>query len=153
MSCCSTARPPLSPGRAVWATSLNGPDARERLISVSGKRNFEARDKGAEIALGSRCGHSQRPSARAPARQFGRFRQKPGKSTHRDPAPARKPVNSAGFAKSREISVRRRLRGGAGRSPTLGEINGLQMVRVEITPLNAKEDFAATRTLRRSRTS
>jgi hypothetical protein len=52
------------------------------------------------------------------------------------------------FAKSREISVRVRLRGGAGRSPTLGEINGLQMVRVEITPLNAKEDFAATRTLR-----
>ncbi len=49
-------------------------------VSVSGKRNFEARDKGAEIALGSRCGHSQRPSARAQARQFGRFRQKPGKS-------------------------------------------------------------------------
>jgi hypothetical protein len=35
----------------------------------------------------------------------------------------------------------------------MGRINGLQKVRVEITPLNAKEDFAATRTLRRSRTS
>jgi hypothetical protein len=33
-------------------------------------------------------------------------------ATHRDPAPARKPVNSAVFAKSREISVRvRGLRG------------------------------------------
>jgi hypothetical protein len=40
--------------------------------------------------------------------------------------------------------------GGPGRSPTLGEINGLQMVRVEIASLNAKEDFATTRTLRRS---
>jgi hypothetical protein len=74
-------------------------------------------------------------------------------AARRDQAPARKPANSGLFAKSPEISVRVRLRGGAGRSPTLGEINGLQMVRVEITPLNAKEDFAATRTLRRSDTS
>jgi hypothetical protein len=57
------------------------------------------------------------------------------------------------FEAIQEISVRPRLRGGAGRSPTMGRINGLQKVRVEITPLNAKEDFAATRTLRRSRTS
>ena len=39
-------------------------------------------------------------------------------ATHRDPAPARKPVNSAVFAKSREISVRVRLRGGAERTRT-----------------------------------
>jgi hypothetical protein len=43
-------------------------------------------------------------------------------ATHRDPAPARKSVNSAVFAKSREISVRMRLRGG-GRSPSRNRLH------------------------------
>ena len=63
-------------------------------VSVAGKRNFEARDKGAEMAVGIHL------------------------APRRDHAPARKPVNSGLFAKSREISVRRRLRGGAGRTRT-----------------------------------
>ena len=57
-------------------------------VSVAGKRNFEARDKGAEMAVGIHL------------------------AARRDHAPARKPGNSGLFAKSREISVRRRLRGG-----------------------------------------
>jgi hypothetical protein len=63
-------------------------------VSVCGKRNFEARDKGAEMAVGIHL------------------------AARRDHAPARKPANSGLFAKSREISVRRRLRGGAGRTRT-----------------------------------
>jgi hypothetical protein len=59
---------------------------------------------------------------------------------------ARIPVGSGLFAMNREISVCVRLHGGAERSPTLGRINGLQKVRVEKGSLNAKEDFAATRT-------
>ena len=43
-------------------------------------------------------------------------------ATRRDPAPARKHVNSAVFAKSREISVRMRLRGG-GRSPSRNRLH------------------------------
>jgi hypothetical protein len=38
------------------------------------------------------------------------------------------------------------LGGAVERSPTSGKINDLQKVRVEIAALNAKEDFAATRT-------
>jgi hypothetical protein len=91
-------------------------------VSVSRETEFCRQRQRREMALRIQFSPSQRPSARPQARGL--------------------------FAKSREISVRLRLRGGAGRSPTLGEINGLQMVRVEITPLNAKEDFAATRTLR-----
>ena len=50
-------------------------------VSVAGKRNFEARDKGAEMAVGIHL------------------------AARRDHAPARKPANSGLFAKSREISV------------------------------------------------
>jgi hypothetical protein len=60
----------------------------------SGKRNFEARDKGAEMAVGIHL------------------------AARRDHAPAGKPANSGLFAKSRVISVRRRLRGGAERTRT-----------------------------------
>jgi hypothetical protein len=63
-------------------------------VSVAGKRNFEARDKGAKMAVGIHL------------------------AARRDHAPARKPANSELFAKSREISVRRRLRGGAERTRT-----------------------------------
>ena len=61
-----------------------------------------------------------------------------------DPAERRQYVGI--WRRPPEISGVRRLIGGPGRSPTLGRINGLQKVRVEIAPLNAKEDFAATRT-------
>jgi hypothetical protein len=47
-------------------------------VSVAGKRNFEARDKGAEMAVGIHL------------------------AARRDHAPARKPANSGLFAKSRE---------------------------------------------------
>ena len=63
-------------------------------VSVSGKRNFTARDKGAEIARWIRL------------------------AVRRDQAPARKPADSGLFAKSREISVRLGLRGGPGRTRT-----------------------------------
>ena len=48
------------------------------------------------------------------------------------------PANSGLIAGFREIPVRTRMRGGPGRSPTSGQINGLQKVRVEIAPLRAK---------------
>jgi hypothetical protein len=66
----------------------------ESIENPIGQRNFEARDKGAEMAVGihlAACG---------------------------DQAPARKRANSGLFAKSQEISVRVRLRGGAGRTQT-----------------------------------
>jgi hypothetical protein len=63
-------------------------------VSVARKRNFEARDKGAEMAVGILL------------------------AARRDQAPARKPAGSGLFAKSREISVRVRLRGGVGRTRT-----------------------------------
>jgi hypothetical protein len=63
-------------------------------VSVAGKRNFEARDKGAEMAVGIHL------------------------ASRRDQAPARKPANSGLFAKTGEISVRHGLRGGPGRTRT-----------------------------------
>jgi hypothetical protein len=41
--------------------------------------------------------------------------------------------------------------GAVERSPMSGKINDLRRVRVEITLLNSKEDFAATRTCGRAR--
>ena len=55
-------------------------------------------------------------------------------------------ANSGLIAGFREISVRTRMRGGAERSPTWGEIKDLQRVRVEIASLSANEDFSRTRT-------
>jgi hypothetical protein len=46
----------------------------------------------------------------------------------------------------REISSEVGMRGGAGRSPTLRRIDGLQKVRVEMDPLSGKGDFCPTRT-------
>ena len=70
-------------------------------VSVAGKRNFEARDKGAEMAVGIHL------------------------AARRDHAPAGKPANSGLFAKSREISVRRRLCGGAERTQTACQARSL----------------------------
>jgi hypothetical protein len=56
-------------------------------------------------------------------------------------------ANSGLIAGFREISVRTRMRGGPGRSPTLGRINGLQKVRVEMGRLIGKGDFSPTRTI------
>ena len=57
-------------------------------VSVAGKRNFEARDKGAQMAVGIHL------------------------AARRDHAPARKPADTGLFAKTGEISVRHGLRGG-----------------------------------------
>jgi hypothetical protein len=69
---------PTNSGQRTRGPSLHSNQSPLGAVSVAGKRNFEARDKGAEIALGSRCGHSQRPSASAQARQFGGLRQNRG---------------------------------------------------------------------------
>jgi len=91
-------------------------------VSVSGKRNFEARDKGAEIALRSQCDHSQRPSA------------------------ARETANSAVFAKSQEISVRLRLRGGPGRTRTSNQaVIGCARRRYNRHPHQAPSDVPSAR--------
>ena len=56
------------------------------------------------------------------------------------------PADSGLIAGFGEISVRTRMRGGAERSPTLGRINSLQKVRVEMGSLSGKGDFSPTRT-------
>jgi len=47
------------------------------LLGVAGKRNFEARDNGPEIAVGNPLRRSQRRSTSTQAHKFGDFRQKP----------------------------------------------------------------------------
>jgi hypothetical protein len=71
-----------------WRHRTESPPA---TVSVSGKRNFEARDKTVKWPLGF------------------------SSTTYRDHAAARKPANSGLLAPFREISVRLRLRGGTGR--------------------------------------
>ena len=65
------------------ASTVAAPHSNQSLlgaVSVAGKRNFEARDDGAEISLGSRCRHSQRPSAPRASPSIRRSSPKAGKS-------------------------------------------------------------------------
>jgi hypothetical protein len=66
--------------------------------------------------------------------------------SHRDSTPAQNAAKRGLLARKQEISGGGGVVAGAERSPMLGKINDLRTVRVEIAPLNAKEDFAATRT-------
>jgi hypothetical protein len=47
-------------------------------VSVAGKRNFEARDKVAEMAVGIHLAARRDQAPSTQARRFGAFRQKPG---------------------------------------------------------------------------